>query len=120
MKQRASALIMTAAILAGPTVLVAAPPAYAAAPTAAELAAGTQIYSADGKPVAKVVDVLASGTTGITLAVLDVTTQLGEHRMVVVPAFRFDVEGGKVMSKLSYETIQHMSIFDYSAMGGGH
>ncbi|HKM63445.1 MAG TPA: hypothetical protein VJY39_13250 [Acidisphaera sp.] len=120
MIRHASALMLAAALLAGPAVLVAAPPAYAAAPTAAQLARGTQIYSSDGKPVAKVVDVLQSGNTGMSVAVIDVTTQLGEHRMVAVPTFRLDFENGKVMSKLSYETIEHMQQFDYSAMGAGH
>jgi rRNA processing protein Gar1 len=120
MNHRALALMMAAAFLAGPAALVAAPPTYAAAPTAAQLPRGTEIYSADGKPVGKVVDVLESGTTGSAFAVVDVTTQLGEHRMVTVPTFHFNLEGGKVVSKLSYETIQHMPVFDYSAMGGGH
>ena len=120
MTRHGSALLLTATMLTGLTAFVAAPPALAATPTAAQVPAGTTIYSSDGKPVAKVVEVFEGGSTGHTFAVLDVTTTLDQHRMVWVPLFRLDVENDKVMSKLSYETIEHMQQFDYSAMGAGH
>ena len=120
MNHRSLTAIAMTAFIAGSTALLGTLPAYAVPPTAAQLPRGTAVYSADGKPVATVVDVLQNGNTGINLAVLDVTTELGEHRMVLVPAVRLNAEGGKVYSIFSYETIEHMPIFDYSAMGPGH
>ena len=120
MIRHASALMIAAALMTGPAVLLTALPAYAAAPTAAQLPAGTQIYSSDGKPVGKVVDVLQGGDTGNLVVVIATTNQLGEHHTVLMPAFHFNVQDGKIVSRNSYATIEQMPIFDYSQMGAGH
>ena len=120
MIRHASALMIAAALMTGPAVLLTALPAHAAPPTAAQLPKGTELYSSDGKQIGKVVDVLQGGETGNVLVVIATTTQLGERHVVIVPAFHFNVEDGKIVSKMSYASIAQMPIFDYSQMGAGH
>ena len=105
----ASALVLATTFLAGP--------AFAAPPTPAEVPPGTIIYSADGKPTAKVVDVLASAT-GTTFVIADVTNMLGQHKMVPVWIGRFDYDNGKVVSHLTRDQVQHMPAFDYNTSMG--
>jgi hypothetical protein len=118
MIRHASALMLATALLAGPVALVTATPAFAVAPTAAQAAPGTVIYGSDGKPVAKVVDVLTSGT-GTTFVVADVTNMLGQNKMVNVWIGRFSYEDGKVVSRLTKAQVQHMPVFDYNTSMGG-
>lgn len=120
MIRHTSALMLAAALLAGPAAIVAAPPALAAEPTAAQLAPGTVIYSADGKPVAKVVEPIVGGSTGRTFVAVQATFPGSHDRMVLVPAWRLDVEGDKVMSHMTAHMIMSMPQFQYNNPQGGH
>ncbi len=120
MIRHASALMLAAGLLVGPAAIVTAPMALAAEPTAAQLPPGTEIYSADGKPVGKVVDTLVGGVSGKLFVVAQATFAGSNGRMVVVPAWHFDFENGKVMSHMTDRMIMSMARFEYNEPAGGH